>query len=89
MNKRAYALEVGMAAALIGSECFERVLKYCNKRGEGSADAFSLISAWAILFVDKHINTDWEKMLLRKKNPLSWDGAVLQAVERNMKIMGA
>ena len=31
MNKRAYALEVGMAAALIGSECFERVLKYCNR----------------------------------------------------------
>ncbi len=60
LNKKDYARECSMVAAIIADHILKRLY---NKSQIGYIAVVDLISSWAIEFVEKHKKTNWEDVL--------------------------
>jgi len=56
MNKAEYAKEVGMVSAIIS----DTILKKLYAETESYLETSEMIADWAVEFVEKHKNTNWE-----------------------------
>ncbi len=89
MNKVEYAKEVGMVSAIISDVILKKLYKEMQDfHGQGYVDAVDTISDWAVEFVNKHLKTNWEDVLmdnalkplsqkLKKIEIICWDDAVM------------
>lgn len=85
MNKKEYAKEIGMVAAIMADHVSENLYKKMQELGTGYIATFEQIANWAIEFVDKHEKTNWEERNSSNNKPLSkkmssvicWDDACL------------
>lgn len=68
MNKKEYAKEVGMVSAIISDTIIK---KFYDKSDIGYVAVVDQISDWAMEFVNKHKNTDWEEVLENGMKPVS------------------
>jgi len=74
--------EVAMVATIMGDHVMKKIY---DKLGIGYVATADKIANWAIEFAEKHIETNWEKVLENGLNPLSkevseimcWDDAVI------------
>lgn len=93
MEKVKYAKEVGMVSAIMSDVILKILYKEMQDfHGQGYVDAVDKISDWAVEFVDKHINTNWEDVLMdnalkplsnkmKKIGIICWDDACIDYAE--------
>ena len=87
MEKINKAKEVGMVSAIIADSVMKKLYPKVQETGHGYMQTVDIISDWAIQFIKKHKNTDWEDVLHNSAlKPLSkgfkstiicWDDAVI------------
>jgi len=86
MTQQEKIKEVGMVAAIISDTIIKKLYDEFSKRGTGYLSTVEKISDWAIEFVDKHEQTNWEDVLMEGTlKPLSkevseiicWDDAAI------------
>lgn len=79
--------DIALTSAFIALESFDRIKE---RLGGGYLDVLDNISSYAIEFVDKHENTDWEKLLNSpetygfSQNVCCWEEAVLEFVSEKL-----
>ncbi|HEY5392459.1 MAG TPA: hypothetical protein VIJ57_10115 [Hanamia sp.] len=87
MEKTNHAKEVGMVSAIIADTAMKPLYKKAQEFGQGYMHTADTISDWAIQFIKKHKNTNWEDVLHNSAlKPLSkafkstiicWDDAII------------
>lgn len=99
LNKKDYANEVGMVAAIIGDHIAKKLY---GKMDETYLVTVALIAQWSVEFVDKHKNTDWEEMQFdenlvkplskwwksKSKHLMCWDDAVIDFAFHKLETYG-
>jgi tartrate dehydratase beta subunit/fumarate hydratase class I family protein len=71
MNKNEFAKEVGMVASIMADHVSQRLYKHMQDNGSGYIATHEQIAEWAVEFVLKHENTNWEDLLESSMKPLS------------------
>lgn len=92
MNKKDFAHEVGMVSAIISDTIMKR---FYEKNGQGYCAVVDQIADWAMEFVKKHKNTDWEVILFDgalkplskrfKGDIICWDDCVIDFAEYKLQ----
>lgn len=63
--------ETAMVAIIFGDAITSLLYSEMQSQGKGYMDTVDTISEWAIEFVEKHKNTNWENVLEGGMKPLS------------------
>lgn len=77
--------DVAMVSAIIADHITKKLYEQVQKQGHGYIVTMETIAEWALEFVKKHKNTNWEDALEKGIKPLSntfgeiicWDDAVI------------
>lgn len=85
MDKKELTKETAMVAAIMADVISEKLYNKMMENGSGYIATFELIADWAIEFMEKHKDTDWDTALENDLRPLSkelhsiicWDDCVM------------